>query len=136
MKSIYITGYSPYPKRPRDKRLPHEAAKTDKAIAKTALGAERTIDWEQAAALAPVIEKLKMDGFKVYGLEQSPAAISLSTFQPPQKLALIVGNEVDGIEPGALNLCHGILEIPMLGQKESFNVAQAAAMALYHCRHR
>lgn len=59
----------------------------------------------------------------------------LGSYDPPQKLALIVGREVEGIEPEVLALADTIIEIPMLGSKESFNVVQAAAMALYHCRY-
>ena len=58
----------------------------------------------------------------------------LPQYAPPQKIALLVGREVEGVEPDVLAACDTILEIPMYGSKESFNVVQAAAMALYQCR--
>jgi tRNA G18 (ribose-2'-O)-methylase SpoU len=67
-------------------------------------------------------------------LEQTPKARLLTEFKAPNKLALILGREVEGLEPQVLNLTDYQLEIPMAGKKESFNVVQAAAMALYHCR--
>lgn len=134
---IYLTGYSPYPRRENrenDLRLPHVAAKADKSIAKTALGAEKSDFWEQANDIGAVINRLHGQGFLIAGLEQAPGSIPLPAFQPPQKLVIIVGREAEGLEPEILALCDEILEIPMLGKKESFNVVQAAAMALYHCR--
>ena len=59
---------------------------------------------------------------------------ALGHFEVPQKIALLMGREVEGVEPEVLAQCDGALEIPMFGKKESFNVVQAAAMALYHCR--
>jgi 23S rRNA (guanosine2251-2'-O)-methyltransferase len=131
---IYLSGYSPYPLSSTDDRLPHLAVKIDKQIAKTALGAEKTVEWEHSDDVESVIKLLKQDGYKIAAIEQAPNSIKLPDFKSPDKIALIVGREVEGIEPEVLELCDFILEIPMLGTKESFNVVQAAAMALYHCR--
>ncbi len=131
---LYLTGYSPYPLHANDSRLPHLAAKINRQIAKTALGAERLTIWEHGPAIEPIITQLRHTGFVIAGLEQARGAIQLADFKPPGKLAIIVGREVEGIEQEILALCDQLLEIPMLGQKESFNVVQAAAMALYHCR--
>jgi tRNA G18 (ribose-2'-O)-methylase SpoU len=131
---IWLTGYSPYPQREIDDRLPHLAAKIDAQIAKTALGAQQQIEWAHAPDVRSVIDDLKQQGFTVAALEQAKNSVKLSDYQPPQKLAIIVGREVEGIEPEVLALCDLVLEIPMFGHKESFNVVQAAAMALYHCR--
>lgn len=133
---IYLTGYTPYPlreNRENDPRLPHLAAKIDKNIAKTALGAEKSDFWERADDIETVIRELKRQDFSVAALEQAPGSIKLPGFQPPDKLAIILGRETEGLEPEILDQCDQILEIPMLGKKESFNVVQAAAMALYHC---
>ena len=134
---IYLTGYSPYPRREtfHDPRLPHLAAKVDQQIAKTALGAEKLEFWEHVEDIEALLAELQGRGFKIAALEQASNSISLPDFQPPEKLAIIVGREVEGLESNILRLCDLILEIPMLGQKESFNVVQAAAMALYHCRY-
>ena len=134
LQQVYLTGYSPYPLATGDTRLPHLAQKTDKQIAKTALGAEKSLAWQHATDINAVLADLKSRDFTVAALEQAPDSIKLPDFDPPEKLALIVGREVEGIEPAILAACDHILEIPMFGHKESFNVAQAAAMALYHLR--
>jgi tRNA G18 (ribose-2'-O)-methylase SpoU len=136
VQQVFLTGYTPYPLgADNDDRLPHLAQKIDRQIVKTALGAEKLVSWQHKADIKKVLAELKSRGFKIAGLEQTPNSISLPTFLTPPKLALIVGREVEGIEPAILELCDLILEIPMFGQKESFNVVQAAAMALYHFRY-
>ncbi|MGC1177260.1 MAG: RNA methyltransferase [Candidatus Saccharimonadales bacterium] len=136
IQRVYLTGYTPYPLQAKDSRLPHLAHKIDRQITKTALGAEKTVSWEHEEDIFKIITDLHEQGFRVAALEQAGNSISLSDFKPPEKLALIVGREVEGIEPEILALCDQIVEIPMFGKKESFNVTQAAAMALYHLRFR
>jgi tRNA G18 (ribose-2'-O)-methylase SpoU len=131
---VWLTGYSPYPLAANDDRLPHLSQKIDKQITKTALGSEKLVPWQHAADIEKVIADLKTGGFVVAGLEQTPAALPLPKFKTPEKLAIIVGREVEGLEPEILALCDTVLEIPMSGRKESFNVASAAAMTLYHAR--
>lgn len=131
---VFLTGYTPYPLAPHDDRLPHIAQKVDKQIAKTALGAEKILAWEHRDDIFGLIDELQGAGFQIAALEQSEQAIALPYFKPPEKIAIIVGREVEGIEPEILKKVDQIVEIPMFGQKESFNVVQAAAMALYHCR--
>jgi 23S rRNA (guanosine2251-2'-O)-methyltransferase len=133
VSQVFLTGYTPYPLNARDSRLPHIAQKVDKQIAKTALGAEKFIAW-QHTEIEPLVPELKAQGFTVAALEQSAGSLPLPDYEPPEKIALIVGREVEGIEPEILAHCDAILEIPMFGKKESFNVVQAAAMALYHFR--
>lgn len=132
--SVYLTGYTPYPQTTDDERLPHIATKITKQIEKTALGAEKQITWHHTNDVFDVLDQLKSDGFQIHALEQSEHAVSLPELQSPNKLALLVGREVEGVEAEVLAACSGVVEIPMFGQKESFNVVQAAAMALYHCR--
>jgi 23S rRNA (guanosine2251-2'-O)-methyltransferase len=91
------------------------------------------VAWEHAPDVFDVIRRLKEEGFDIYALEQTPDAKSLPELKPPESLALIVGREVEGLEPNVIAACDGSLEIPMAGRKESFNVTQAAAMALFHC---
>lgn len=131
VRQVVCTGYTPYPLMVADVRLPHLAQKIDRRIAKTALGAEHTQSWAHDDDIANTIQILKADGYRIVGLEQTPAAIALPSYQIPEKIALIVGREVEGIEPEVLALCDDTVEIPMFGSKESFNVVQAAAMALY-----
>lgn len=131
---LYLTGYTPYPPMAGDDRLPHVAAKLGRQIAKTALGAETLLPWRHEADIAALITRLQADGYTVVALEQAPDSIPLPQFAPPAKLAVLLGREVEGIDPALLQLCDTTVEIPMYGRKESFNVVQAAAMALYHCR--
>ena len=132
VSKVYLTGYTPYPKQTPDTRLPHLANKIDKDIHKTALGAEATQAWEQTTDLLQLIDQLKDQNYSICALEQTATAVPLPNFVPPAKVALLLGREVEGIEPMLLTKCDIVLEIPMAGSKESFNVVQAAAMALYH----
>ncbi len=131
---VWLTGYTPYPVAKNDKRLPYLASKIDHQIDKTALGAAQMVAWRHEVDIEIAISKLRQEGFTIVGLEQAPDSIKLPDFEPPEKLALVVGREVEGLEPETLQLCDLTVEIPMLGRKESFNVAVAAAMALYACR--
>lgn len=131
---VYLTGYTPYPTGPLDKRLPHEAKKIHKQIHKTALGAEELPIWQQHDNIYALLEELKRQGFLVAALEQTPHSDSLPSFKPTDRIALLLGEERSGIKPELLEICEKQLEIPMFGSKESLNVTQAAAMALYHCR--
>jgi 23S rRNA (guanosine2251-2'-O)-methyltransferase len=134
---VILSGYTPYPlpidKAP-DERLPHEALKLHKQIQKTALGAEVNQTWRHEPKLPEVLKALQEAGYTLAAVEQATSSLALPQYQPPQKLALLVGREVEGVESEVLALMDHILEIPMFGSKESFNVVQAAAMALYHCR--
>lgn len=136
VKKVYFTGYTPYPLIDNDTRLPHESAKLSKQIHKTALGAENSILWEQNSDIETVIEDLKEQSYSITGLEQLPNSTKLNDYRPPKNVALILGREVEGLEPEVAKLCDTIIEIPMRGKKESFNVVQAAAIALYDMMHR
>lgn len=131
---VYLSGYTPYPSTINDSRLPHITEKLTKQIAKTALGAEKSDFWSYETDIATRIKTLKENGYTVVAIEQSDRSISLPTYKPALKIAIVLGRETEGIEAEILELCDLITEIPMFGKKESFNVVQAAAMALYHCR--
>lgn len=131
---VILTGYTPYPRLSNDTRLPHLADKITKQIAKTALGAERDAVWQQNDDIFAVLAKLKQEKFVIAALEQAPNSLTLPGYAPPLKIAIIVGREVEGVESAVLEAADIALEIPMSGQKESFNVSNAAAMALYHCK--
>lgn len=133
---VYLAGYTPYPLMTNDERLPHLAQKIHRQISKTALGAETNVPWQHCEDVLPLFDELRDNGYTIAALEQTDRPIKLPDFQPPDKIAILVGREVEGIEPEVLEAVDFALEIPMFGQKESFNVAQAAAMALYHCRFR
>lgn len=134
VKKVILSGYTPHPMHENDRRLPHEAGKIARAINKTALGAEDSVRWEFHADILPVISKLKKNGYVVAAVEQADDSHLLHTYHPSHKIALLVGREVEGVEKEVLDACDTSLEIPMFGKKESYNVVQAAAMALFHCR--
>lgn len=133
---VYLTGYTPHHKVTNDTRLPHEIIKIEKQLRKTALDAEQTLNWEYAQTLDPVLEKLTAEGYTLAAVEQTTHSVKLPNYGVPDKIALLVGREVEGVEPEVLAKMDVCLEIPMFGSKESFNVVQAAAMALYHCKFR
>jgi 23S rRNA (guanosine2251-2'-O)-methyltransferase len=130
-KEIYLTGYTPYPSQDSDARLPHVSAKLTNQIEKTALGATKHIVWQHFDSIDVILNELKQKGIEIVALEQSPRAISLHTFKAPNKLALVLGTEVTGLPKDVLDKIKLHVCIPMQGKKESFNVVQAAAMALY-----
>lgn len=129
---VYFTGYTPYPTVPGDTRMPHEAAKLTKQIHKTALGSETMVPWTAQVPLKTVLQKLRDEQYVICGLEQASNSVKLPDYQPTAKTALLLGNEVTGIDASTLAEVTTILEIPMFGKKESFNVVQSAAMALFH----
>ncbi|NTW54791.1 MAG: RNA methyltransferase [Chlorobaculum sp.] len=117
---IVITGYTATPPR--------------KEIDKTALGAQETVPWRHFSDPVEAISALKSEGKKIFGLEiaeNSLAYTSLSAADFP--LALIVGNEIEGIGDSLLCHCDGVIEIPQYGVKHSLNVAVAAGVVLFEC---
>lgn len=128
VKEIILSGYTPFPKVENDTRLPHLAEKIDQQIHKTALGAEKMVPFRQVEDVDKILSGSNMP---IVALEQSPDSQPLNTFDPPDEFMLILGEEVNGIEPELLSRCETIVEIPMLGQKESFNVSVACGIALY-----
>ncbi len=134
VERVYISGYSPYPSVPNDERLPHIHQKLTAQIHKTALGAESLVPWERQPDLPALIRKLRSNGYTVVALELSPDSTDISSWIPPDKIAILLGREVEGVEDALLKLCDYAVEIPLFGQKESLNVVQAAAIALYQAQ--
>lgn len=133
---VVFTGYSPYPKHSGDERLPHIADKLTRDIHKTALGAEDLAPWTHEDDITSVISGLRDEGYRIVALEQDSTSVTLADYQPVGKTALLIGREVEGVDPELLKRCDDIVEIPLFGQKESLNVVQATAIALYHLRTR
>lgn len=129
VSKIILSGYTPYPRTLRDIRLPHIADKLTNQIHKTALGAEKIVPFEYQEM--PNFESLKSAGFTVVGLEQDTKSIMLPNYTPPTKIALLLGEEVEGISNDLRLQCDDLIEIPMVGKKESFNVSVATGIALY-----
>lgn len=131
VKKIYLAGYTPEPF--------DLFGKLRKDFGKTALGAEKFVPWEKTKSIGALIKKLKSEKVFIASLEQSKGSIPLGN--PVSKLlgggtaklgtALILGNEVSGIPKSILDKSDAVLEIPMLGKKESLNVSVAAGIAMY-----
>lgn len=119
LEGIYITGYTAVP--------PH------KEIKKTALGAEETVNWQQFPNATAAIENLRAQGYKIFAVEQVKNSISLEqiAFDTKEKIAVIFGNEVTGVEQDTILQCDGCIEIPQLGMKHSLNIATAAGVVLW-----
>ncbi len=130
---VYISGFSPYPTVVDDSRLPHIHTKLTRQISKTALGAEKSQAWSHAESIETLLKDLRKQNFAIVALEQSAGSIKLPAFAPSKKVALLLGREVEGIDQQLLQHCDQIVEIPMFGHKESFNVVEAATAAMYHC---
>jgi len=113
------------------------ATPPQKEIAKTALGATESVDWEYAEDVVALAERLKAEGYAIILVEQTDGSVMLQDFDFAQyeKLALFVGNEVFGISDGLLPLCDAAVEIPQFGTKHSLNVAVATGIVLWEaCR--
>lgn len=134
VNTIYCTGYTPYIQADPDERLPHIRTKLERDIHKTALGAEKSVCLTHHPDINTLIKDLRREGFTVCGLEQSKNSTPLNDFPKSSKLALILGAEVTGIPADIQAACDELLEIPMRGTKESFNVSVAGAIAMYELR--
>ena len=123
IKKIYISGCTPAPI--------DRFGRKRKDFAKVSLGAENTVHWENISDINIFLKKVKEDGIKIFGLEQDEHSIDYRKAKLNKKNLIILGNEVNGIDRGILNICDSILEIPMLGNKESLNVSVATGILLY-----
>lgn len=118
IQSVFLTGYTAQP--------PH------KEIKKTALGAEDSVNWMHFNNAEEAILFLRNEGYRIYAAEQTTDSISLETFDVTnEKVAVIFGNEVSGVEQSTIMLCDGSIEIPQFGTKHSLNIASAAAVVLW-----
>ncbi|MEJ8820086.1 RNA methyltransferase [Lacibacter sp. H407] len=118
-EAIYLIGYTPQP--------PH------RDIHKTALGATETVNWKYFAKTSEAIAELKASGYKLFGIEQTEGSILLQDFEKAkeEKIALIFGNEAEGVEQETLHECEGCIEIPQFGMKHSLNISVAAGVVLW-----
>ena len=109
------------------------ATPPQKEIAKTALGATESVEWEYAEDVVDLAKQLKSDGYVIILVEQTDTSTMLQEFDFSQygKIALFVGNEVFGISDGLLPLCDAAVEIPQFGTKHSLNVAVATGIVLW-----
>lgn len=128
VEKIILSGYTPYPRQDQDARLPHIIEKMTSQIHKSALGAENLVPFEYVSDIYSWISR---NSLPLIALEQTDSSIDIHDYSPPSKFALILGEEVHGIDQSILKLCDDFIEIPMSGKKESFNVSVATGIALY-----
>ena len=119
IEAIYICGYTAQPPR--------------KEIDKTALGATETVDWKYISSTKKAVEELRKNEYKIFAIEQVDKSISLDMFAEAKadKVALIFGNEVSGVETETISLCDGCIEIPQFGMKHSLNISVAVGIVLW-----
>jgi tRNA G18 (ribose-2'-O)-methylase SpoU len=114
---IYLTGYTAQPPKPQ--------------IDKVSLGAEKWMPWKHYVHTKTVLQRLKKQGVQIVALEKTQESVDIDSVSFDFPLALVVGNEVEGVTPDILSLCDKVVHIPMYGKKESLNVSVAAGIALY-----
>ncbi|WP_018108082.1 RNA methyltransferase [Bacteroides propionicifaciens] len=118
LEKIYLCGITSIPPHPE--------------IHKTALGAEESVDWEYSTSTLEVVDKLKQQGYRVYAVEQAQGSTMLNNFNPSDdKLAIVMGNEVKGVQQEVINHSDGCLEIPQYGTKHSLNVSVTTGIVIW-----
>jgi 23S rRNA (guanosine2251-2'-O)-methyltransferase len=123
VEKIYLIGTTPTP-------VDRFGRKRDD-FSKVALGAESLVSWEHFLDIKIALEKLKEEKFQIIALEQAKEAKNLKNYESKGNLALLVGNEVEGVSAEALKLADEVVEIKMVGGKESLNVSVATGIALF-----
>lgn len=124
---IILVGYTPAPT--------DRFGRVQPEIKKTSLGASEMILWEQKESGEQIlkrIEELQKEGFTIVSVEQTEKSIPLYDLKVPEKVAYIVGNEIDGVSKELLDVSDMTVQIPMQGQKESLNVGVATGIVLFY----
>ncbi len=119
VEKVYMCGITAVPPSPE--------------IHKTALGAEDSVAWEYAESALSVVERLKAEGYTVLAVEQVEGSETLGKyrFAPGKHYALVMGNEVKGVQQQVVDACHQALEIPQYGTKHSLNVSVTAGIVMW-----
>lgn len=125
VSKIYLCGITP---RPTD-----ALGKYRNQFSKVALGAEKSVSWESSKSAVRTILRLKREGYKIFSVEQSNRSKPYykSKIKKNDRVVLVMGNEVKGLPKNILDASDEILEIPMLGGKESLNVSVAFGIAIF-----
>ncbi len=125
VSKIFLVGVTPWPTDRFGRKQPE--------IAKTSLGAADIVPWEQVSNDDAVllVRRLRGEGVTVAAVEQTSNSVALDDFQAPENVAYILGNEVDGVSDALIKESDMVVEIPMVGEKESLNVSVAAGIALF-----
>ena len=136
VEKVILSGYTP---RVHDENLlPHLREKLDHEIHKTALGAEDMLDIYSSDDIISELKNLKKQGWQIVGLENNITDVPIFTIGSKEleaklkdKIVLVLGEEVNGIDDSLYEIIDLFVEIPMRGQKESFNVSVATGIAIY-----
>jgi tRNA G18 (ribose-2'-O)-methylase SpoU len=120
---VYLSGYTPTPV--------DRFGRSQKDIAKTALGAQHSVPWSHHPHLATLLPRLKKEQWRIVGVEQDARAVDYRRAAYGGRAVLVLGNEVRGISPSLRDQCDMLVEIPMHGAKESLNVSVAAGIVLF-----
>lgn len=120
LSHLYLTGITATPEHPK--------------LGKAALGAENTVAWSYHPNGVDAVAQLRERGYRLWALERTADAGKGAIDVPLEPLALVVGNERAGVDPGILAQCEAVLALPMLGQKASLNAAVAFGIAVYYLR--
>lgn len=126
VSKIFITGYTPAPK--------DRFGRENSEIKKTSLGATETVPHEVVEDVVALIQRFKNENIAIVAVEQTPHAISYTTYIPEGDVAFIFGNEITGVEDEPLAEADVHLHIPMSGAKESLNVSVCAGVVLFYAR--
>jgi len=121
---IFLFGHTPAPI-DRFGRIQSE-------IKKTSLGASETMLWEKVEDLTDFLQLQKNNSVSVVALEQTKRSLPLKEFSVPQSVLYVVGNEIDGVSEEVITAADTVVELPMLGEKESLNVSVSAGILMYH----
>lgn len=119
VESVFLCGITAVPPHPE--------------IHKTALGAEDTVAWQYREDTCQAVTELKEAGYTVYAIEQVEGSLSLPELRldKHQKYAVVLGNEVKGVQQSVVDLCHQSVEIPQFGTKHSLNVSVTAGLVIW-----
>lgn len=123
VQKIYLSGYTPHP-------LDRFGRKRSD-IAKTALGAEDMVPWEAVPDTQALLGLFREEGRQIVAVEQCADSLDYRAYTPSPPLALLFGNEVEGLPSDLIAIADAVIEIPMRGRKESLNVAVAAGVVLF-----
>ena len=123
VSKIFLTGYTPAPVDRFGRTVPE--------IQKTSLGASETVSWEYCENIEEVLTGLRKDGVKIIAVEQHERAQSYKDTPSSPSVAFIFGNEVEGVTDAVCKMADAVVEIPMMGEKESLNVSVAAGIILF-----
>ncbi len=123
VSEIILSGYTPTPI--------DRFGRPQKDIAKTALGAEKTIAWSYVKSPFTTIRRKKQEGVQVIGVEQHVRSVDYRSFKESAPTLYLFGNEVRGLSKALCDSCDTLVEIPMHGKKESLNVSVAAGVVLF-----